>query len=81
LVLDDMAVARGKHYPCIIYLRERGAAIGRVGTHMREERLRWMEAHEPWNDPICKSMCLDVCVDHNRVAAGSHWRRQEGGEA
>jgi hypothetical protein len=65
LVLDDMAVCQGKHYPCIIYMRESGRAIGTVGDTMREERLAWFEAHDIHSDPICKSNCLDVCVDYN----------------
>ena len=66
LALDDMAVVQGKHYPCIIHLREGGEAIGNVGPQMRRERADWIEWHEPWNDPICRANCLDVCQDFNR---------------
>lgn len=66
LVLDDMAVCGGKHYPCIIYLREGGSPIGEVGAGMREERAEWMIAHHPYLDPICRANCLDVCVQYNR---------------
>lgn len=66
LVLDDMAVNQGKHYPCIIYMRESGHAIGTVGDDMRAERKAWYEAHDVFSDPICKGNCLDVCVDYNR---------------
>jgi MoaA/NifB/PqqE/SkfB family radical SAM enzyme len=66
LALDDMAVVQGKHYPCVIYLREGGEAIGRVGQRMRQERAEWVERHEPWSDPICRGNCLDVCQDYNR---------------
>lgn len=69
LALDDMAVVQGKHYPCIIYLREGGGPVGEVGPDMRRERADWVEQHEPWTDPICKANCLDVCVDYNRKAA------------
>jgi hypothetical protein len=65
LVLDDMAVCQGKHYPCIIYMRESGRAIGIVGDTMREERLAWSRSHDIHADPICKGNCLDVCVDYN----------------
>ena len=68
LVLDDMAVASGKHFPCIIYMREGGNPIGKVGPHMREERESWMIDHDPAQDPICKEMCLDVCVAFNKKA-------------
>jgi len=66
LVLDDMAVMRGKHYPCIIYMRERGNPIGIVGPNMRKEREAWSTNHDTHADPICKNNCLDVCVDYNR---------------
>jgi molybdenum cofactor biosynthesis enzyme MoaA len=65
LVLDDMMVAYGKHYPCIIYYRQRGAAIGEVGPTMRRERLAWSRTHNIHTDPICSGNCLDVCVDYN----------------
>lgn len=65
LVLDDMAVNQGKHYPCIIYMRESGQAIGNTGDNMRAERKAWYEAHDTHSDPICKANCLDVCVDYN----------------
>jgi len=71
LVLDDMAVTGGDHFPCIIHLREGGAPLGKVGPEMREERKAWMESHVPSEDPICSKNCLDVCVDYNRVAARS----------
>lgn len=67
LVLDDMAVAANYHFPCIIYMREQGQHIGMVGENMRQERLDWLEKHEPWNDSICSEMCLDVCIDYNET--------------
>ena len=65
LALDDMAVAGDKHFPCIIYLREGGAPIGTVGPNMRVERERWVASHNSHSDPICRAMCLDVCIDYN----------------
>jgi MoaA/NifB/PqqE/SkfB family radical SAM enzyme len=65
LVLDDMAVNQGMHYPCIIYLREGGNPIGKIGDNMREERRLWYESHDTHSDPICNKNCLDVCVDYN----------------
>jgi MoaA/NifB/PqqE/SkfB family radical SAM enzyme len=72
LVLDDMAVNQGNHYPCIIYMRESGRAIGNVGDNMRTERREWYESHNVHNDPICKGNCLDVCVDYNRRFAATN---------
>jgi MoaA/NifB/PqqE/SkfB family radical SAM enzyme len=65
LVLDDMAVNDGKHYPCIIYIREGGAPIGPVGLDVRARREAWFRSHDTHTDPICKANCLDVCVDYN----------------
>jgi MoaA/NifB/PqqE/SkfB family radical SAM enzyme len=65
LALDDMAVCGTKHYPCIIYLREGGAAIGEVGPNMRHERAKWYMEHNTHEDRICQKNCLDVCVDYN----------------
>jgi len=65
LVLDDMAVCGKKHYPCIIYLREGGQAIGVVDETVRQQRLEWYQNHNTHEDPICSHNCLDVCVDYN----------------
>lgn len=68
LVLDDMAVAGNKHFPCIIYMREQGDPIGEVGPHMRQERLDWFKKHNTKTDPICSKNCLDVCIQYNNTA-------------
>lgn len=71
LALDDMAVAGGWHFPCIIYMREGGAPIGRVGGDIRISRAAWVEKHDAHADPICSSMCLDVCMAYNNKASGA----------
>jgi hypothetical protein len=70
LVLDDMVVNHGKHYPCVIYFREGGKEIGCVGKEMRKERLLWMKNHDSSKDSICSKNCLDVCVDYNNKYEG-----------
>ena len=65
LVLDDVAVAGGKHFPCIIYLREGGAPIGNVCPDIRQEREHWFSRTNVQNDHICKHNCLDVCREYN----------------
>lgn len=67
LVLDDSACAGQYHFPCIIYLREKGEPIGKIGPLMREERVRWFREHDTFTDPICKVNCIDVCVEHNNA--------------
>lgn len=68
LVLDDMAILNGKHYPCIIYMRELGKPIGKINNNIREireQRKHWFENHNCFEDDICKNNCLDVCIDYN----------------
>ncbi len=65
LVLDDMAVLDGKHFPCIIYLREQGNPIGDIDSSVRLKRLNWYKNHNTFEDQICRKNCLDVCVDYN----------------
>jgi molybdenum cofactor biosynthesis enzyme MoaA len=65
LTLDDMAIDREYHYPCIIYMREGGKPIGKVSPNMREERKQWCETHDCFKDKICRQNCLDVCVAYN----------------
>jgi hypothetical protein len=68
LVKDDSAVAQGYHFPCIIYMREGGNPIGKVGINMRAERMAWSEKTNTHLDRICSQNCLDVCVDYNNKA-------------
>lgn len=74
LMLDDMAILNGYHYPCIIYMREQGLPVGKVDyslspedaiAKIRQERLRWVEHNDTHKNPICAKNCLDVCVDYN----------------
>jgi MoaA/NifB/PqqE/SkfB family radical SAM enzyme len=68
LGLDDMAVSDGKHYACIIHMREGGEPIGPVREGCRKARAEWVENHDCYADPICRKNCLDVCIDFNRKA-------------
>ena len=72
LVLDDMAIAGDYHFPCIIYMREGGDPIGKIGDNMRQERLEWSKTHNTHCDPICKKNCLDVCIDYNNKFTQYH---------
>jgi len=74
LVLDDMAVMGEEHYPCIIYMREQGKPIGKVGLNMRLEREEWSKNHDTHKDPICKKNCLDVCINFNRKRWRTIWK-------
>ncbi|WP_298751935.1 radical SAM protein [uncultured Arcobacter sp.] len=74
LMLDDMAILADKHYPCIIYMREQGKAIGEIDytndpyeemIRIRKERKEYIEKLK--GDSICKKNCLDVCIDYNNI--------------
>jgi MoaA/NifB/PqqE/SkfB family radical SAM enzyme len=66
LVLDDSAIAGIYHYPCIIYMREKGKPIGLVSNNMRKERFEWYKKHNSLQDEICSRNCLDVCENYNK---------------
>lgn len=69
IAVDDVAIAGDYHFPCIIYLREQGDPIGKVGPNMRSERAKWSRAHDTCQDPICRANCLDCIVQYNREYA------------
>ncbi len=81
LMLDDMAILDGEHYPCIIYMRELGRPIGKVDYSLspeddikkiRAERLDWVEHNDTHKNPICVNNCLDVCIDYNNQVANKN---------
>lgn len=68
LVLDDIAIAGNYHFPCIIFLREQGQAIGEIINQetgnincIRKDRELWYQTHNCYEDNICRNNCLDVC--------------------
>ena len=65
LALDDMVIAGDYHFPCIIYMREQGDPIGKIGPNMRQYRKEWADHHDCYKDPICRKNCLDVCMEYN----------------
>ena len=72
LPIDDSVVCGDFHFPCVIYMREQGEPIGKIGPDMRSQRIEWSETHNTFQDPICRANCLDVCVDHNNKCAYNH---------
>lgn len=69
LVLDDACIAGDFHFPCVIYMREKGKPIGFVSGDMRKERVNWFKKHDCFKDDICRKNCLDVCVAYNNKYA------------
>lgn len=73
LVLDDSAIVGDSHFPCIIYMRERGNPIGKISENMRSERLEWFKSTDVFNNKICRNNCIDVCVDYNNTWMKYHF--------
>ena len=65
LMIDDSIVAGDYHFPCVIYMREKGRPVGKVSKNMRRDRIKFSEKHNCYKDKICRKNCLDVCVDYN----------------
>jgi MoaA/NifB/PqqE/SkfB family radical SAM enzyme len=65
LVKDDCVAAGNWHYPCGVYLRERGTPIGMINPDMRKRRLEWFYTHNTFEDNICRTYCSDIYVDYN----------------
>jgi molybdenum cofactor biosynthesis enzyme MoaA len=65
LIFDDSVIAGNFHFPCVIYMREKGNPIGKVGDNMRKERAEFFKSFDTHKDPICMKNCLDVCIDYN----------------
>jgi molybdenum cofactor biosynthesis enzyme MoaA len=68
---DSIVVGNAKeawHFPCVIAMREGCKSIGKVGPNMREERLRWSQDHDTYEDLICRKNCLDCLVLYNNKA-------------
>ena len=65
LVLDDSVIAGNFHFPCVIYMREKGNPVGLVNDNMRADRKKWFESHDCYEDSICRKNCLDACISYN----------------
>lgn len=72
LVIDDSIIAGNFHFPCVIYMREQGNPIGKVSESMRQERIEWFKNKNTHEDIICKTNCLDVCIDYNNKCMGTN---------
>lgn len=67
---NDVTIVGEKHYPCLVYFREKGAAIGSVrDPNMLQQRAAWAAEHDCTKDPICSKYCMDFKCDFNRALA------------
>ena len=69
LVKNDISIVGNKHYPCLVYARENGDAIGELDGDILGERIRWYKKHSPILDRICRKFCMDFKCDFNRFCS------------
>lgn len=68
IMQSDVTIVGDKHYPCLVYFREKGDAIGKVNDpNMIADRERWSRAHDCTADPICAKYCMDFKCDFNHA--------------
>ena len=61
----DITIKGNKHYPCAVYMREGGNAIGDMSDDFMQERKDWSIRHNTKNDTICSKYCMDFKCDFN----------------
>jgi MoaA/NifB/PqqE/SkfB family radical SAM enzyme len=66
LVKNDISIVGDKHYPCLVYAREGGQAIGFLNNFTYADRTAWYISHQPEKDTICKKYCMDFKCEYNR---------------
>jgi MoaA/NifB/PqqE/SkfB family radical SAM enzyme len=67
LVKNDISIVGNKHYPCLVYFREGGDAIGELNNSVFEDRKIWSDNHNSLLDPICSKYCMDFKCDFNKA--------------
>jgi len=70
--LNDISIVGDSHYPCLVYARERGKAIGPMRGDIAGDRRKWYETHVPLKDSICSKFCMDFKCDFNRALITQH---------
>jgi MoaA/NifB/PqqE/SkfB family radical SAM enzyme len=65
LAVNDLCIVGDKHYPCLVYFREKGKAIGNIDSDVMKERQEWFRDHDAFKDDICKKYCMDFKCDAN----------------
>ncbi len=61
----DVTIVGDKHYPCLVYFREGGNAIGDVNSSILQDRIDWVNTHNCLADTICSKYCMDFKCDFN----------------
>lgn len=65
---NDITIVGDKHYPCLVYFREKGQAIGNLNDpELLQQRENWSTSHDCLKDPICSKFCMDFKCDFNQA--------------
>lgn len=65
---NDITVVGDKHYPCLVYFREKGQPIGNLNNpNLLQQRDDWSRNHDCLTDPICSRYCMDFKCDFNQT--------------
>jgi MoaA/NifB/PqqE/SkfB family radical SAM enzyme len=72
LASHDISIVGNKHYPCLVYFREGGTAIGTITGDVLAERSAWVSQHNATTDPICKKYCMDFKCEFNHEKTKHH---------
>jgi len=67
--VNDITIVGDSHYPCLVYFREKGKAIGKLSAASMGERKLWSESHDSTTDPICSKYCMDFKCEFNNSLA------------
>jgi len=65
IMKNDITIVGDSHYPCLVYFREHGKPIGKIGKEMLNERKAWCEGNDCTTNPICSKFCMDFKCDFN----------------
>ena len=68
LAVNDVTIAGDSHYPCLVYFREGGKAIGKLSENVKEQRELWAKHHNPQLEAICSKYCMDFKCEFNHAA-------------
>jgi molybdenum cofactor biosynthesis enzyme MoaA len=70
LLKSDVSIIGNYHYPCLVYGREKGTALGNLDDiNVLEQRAAFQRSHNPLDDKICKNYCMDFKCDFNNYAS------------
>jgi len=68
IIQNDITIVGDKHYPCLVYFREKGKEIGQIDDNIIKTRKDFFKEFNPQEDPICQKYCMDFKCEFNESA-------------